>query len=182
MPDYSKTLIYKTQHQDKPELLYIGSTTDFRDRKYSHKGNCNNPNINFKLYQLIRDNGGWECFNMVRIKDFPCDNRREAEAEEDRIIMEMKSILNSKRASRTNKQYHIDNKDKLKEKQKIYVNDNRDLVLEQKKQHYINNKYIINIKASQKITCECGCVVRKSDIARHKKSKKHLDHLKENNK
>ena len=35
--DYSKTIIYKIQHIDKEELLYVGSTTDFRRRKSKHK-------------------------------------------------------------------------------------------------------------------------------------------------
>ena len=44
--DYSKTIIYKIQHQDKPELLYVGSTTNFTKRKYQHKNSCNNENKN----------------------------------------------------------------------------------------------------------------------------------------
>ena len=55
--DYSKTVIYKIQHQDKPELLYVGSTTNFTKRKNSHKRNCNNLNnkkYNLKVYQMIK--------------------------------------------------------------------------------------------------------------------------------
>ena len=35
--DYSKGLIYKIQHEDIEELLYVGSTTDITRRKYEHK-------------------------------------------------------------------------------------------------------------------------------------------------
>ena len=31
--DYSKTIIYKIQHEDNDELLYVGHTTDFTKRK-----------------------------------------------------------------------------------------------------------------------------------------------------
>ena len=57
--DYSKTVIYKMQHVDNPELLYVGSTTDFTRRKAGHKSVCNNANdklYNIKLYSMIRDN------------------------------------------------------------------------------------------------------------------------------
>ena len=43
---------------------------------------------------MMRQNGGWSCFRMIQIKKFPCDNKREAEAEEDRIMMELKANMN----------------------------------------------------------------------------------------
>ena len=49
---------------------------------------------------------------MIQIKEFPCENKRQAEAEEDRIMMEMKASMNGHRASRTPKQYQEDNLDK----------------------------------------------------------------------
>jgi len=105
MPDYSKTVIYKIQHEDDESLVYIGSTTDFTKRKCSHKSRCNNPKeFNRKLYQMIRDNGGWNCFKMIQIKEFPCNNRREAEAEEDRFMMELKANMNHHRERRRKKE------------------------------------------------------------------------------
>ena len=99
MPDYSKTVIYKIQHEDNESLVYIGSTTDFTKRKCSHKSRCNNPKVfNRKLYQMIRDNGGWDCFKMIQIKEFPCINKRQAEAEEDRNMLELKANMNHQRA------------------------------------------------------------------------------------
>ena len=42
--DYSKTIIYKLQHDEIDELIYVGSTTDFTRRKAEHKKVCNNAN------------------------------------------------------------------------------------------------------------------------------------------
>jgi predicted GIY-YIG superfamily endonuclease len=42
--DYSRIVIYKIEHIENPELVYVGSTTDFSKRKYQHKNNCNNTN------------------------------------------------------------------------------------------------------------------------------------------
>ena len=109
MPDFSKTVIYKIQHEDDESLLYVGSTTNFTKRKCSHKRNCNNPNdriYNIKLYQMIRDNGGWNCFRMIQIKKFPCNNKREAESEEDMFMMELKANMNHQRASRSHAEYY----------------------------------------------------------------------------
>ena len=170
--DYSKTLIYKIQHQTKDELLYVGSTTHFGNRKVRHKNNCNNANgksYNLKLYSTIRDNGGWDAFNMVIVKEFPCENKRQAEAEEDRIMREMKACLNSHRAYIT--------KEEKKEQMKEYREQNRDKVNEQKKEYYIRNINKIKEKNKEKINCQCGCAVIKYNLARHKRSKKHQEYL-----
>jgi len=117
--NFSNTSIYKIQHINNDDLLYIGSTTDFIRRKYSHKSHCNNPNskaYNIKLYQMIRDNGGWPCFKMIELKQFPCNNSREAQAEEDRVMIEMKSIMNDRRSFRNMAQYRIDRAEHINRK------------------------------------------------------------------
>ena len=99
--DYSKTIIYKIQHKEVDELLYVGSTTDFTRRKAQHKRICNNANsekYNLKIYSMMRDNGGFDSFNMLVIKEFPCQNKQEVLMEEDKIMREMKSTLNMMRA------------------------------------------------------------------------------------
>ncbi len=98
--DFSRTIIYKIQHIENDELIYVGQTTDFSRRKSSHKrlALCEHPtwkDNNVKLYKMIRNNGGWENFKMILIKEYPCTNRREAEAEEFRIIRELKATMNT---------------------------------------------------------------------------------------
>ena len=57
--DYSKCCIYKIEHIENENLLYIGHTTEFKKRKNRHKSNCHNQNDNstfkLKLYQMIRE-------------------------------------------------------------------------------------------------------------------------------
>ena len=108
--DYNNTVIYKIQHIEKEELLYVGHTTDFRKRKNSHKSSCNvkdGKQYNVKVYKMIRDNGNWEMFNMIEIKKFACNNRREAEAEEDRIMRELKATMNMNRAFLTSEELKV---------------------------------------------------------------------------
>ena len=62
---------------------------------------------------MMRQNGGWDCLRMNQIKEFPCNNRREAEAEEDIVMLELKANMNDHRASRSKVEYVIDNHDRL---------------------------------------------------------------------
>ena len=116
MPNYTKTIIYKLINYDYPELVYVGSTTNFTKRKQNHKERClneKNKNHNLKVYVSIRDYDGWENWNMIKICDYPCYNRREAELKEDEYMTELKANMNSNRASRTKQQYYNDNKEKI---------------------------------------------------------------------
>jgi len=80
--DYSKCCIYKIEHIDDESLVYVGHTTSFDKRKTAHKNNCYNEKdkkYNLKLYQMIRENGGWDTFKMIEVEKYPCNDRREAE-------------------------------------------------------------------------------------------------------
>ena len=66
--DYSNTIIYKIYCKDPSVTdVYVGHTTNFVQRKYSHKQTCNNvksPYYNLKLYKTIRENGNWSNWEM----------------------------------------------------------------------------------------------------------------------
>ena len=86
--DYSKTIIYKLVHNEDYDNanIYIGSTTDFVKRKNQHKSICNNENYkeyNHKKYQYIRENGGWEEWNMIESEKHNCNDGNEARAREE---------------------------------------------------------------------------------------------------
>ena len=130
MPDYSKTIIYKIQHQDKPELVYVGHTTNFTKRKHEHKRVCNSVNDKkhkLKIYQIIRENGGWEEFKMIELKEFSCENKKEACLEEDKIMLELKSNLNTYRSKEFNREeWYNFNIDKLTEQKSKYYKENKE--------------------------------------------------------
>ena len=129
--DYSKTIIYKIINYDVPDLVYVGSTTNLKTRKNQHKNasiNINNTRYHLKLYENIRNHGGWDCWRMIVICEYPCDNRRQAELEEDKYMMEFKANLNMNRASRTKKQWCEDNKEKITQLKKDYYVDNKEKI------------------------------------------------------
>ena len=116
--NYENTIIYKIQHLEDETLLYVGHTTDFTKRKSAHKANLKNTNnkaYNYKVYQMIRENGGWDMFNMIEIHKFSCSNHREAEAEEDKVMREMKTTMNNNKAYLTDEDKKKYNKEYKKE-------------------------------------------------------------------
>ena len=56
---------------------------------------------NLKVYVSIREYDGWENWNIIKICDYPCNNKREAELKEDKYITKLKANMNMIRASRT---------------------------------------------------------------------------------
>jgi len=183
-PDYSKSCIYMLRHKDDFELqhIYIGSTTNFKVRKYDHKKTCcnpNNKNHHYKIYQYIRDNGGWDEWLMIWIEDYPCKSKRELELREDQVMLEYQNRLNERRSSRSKKEWNEDNKDHIKNYHDQYRKNNKDKINEISRKFLKNNKVKIYEKRKQKITCDiCGSEVRKTDIKRHKETKKCQSHFK----
>ena len=181
--DYSKNIIYKIQHNDDDSLLYVGHTTNFIKRKSLHKYHCEtHPS---PVYKMIRDNGGWECFTMIVIQNFPCETKMEARIEEDRMMREMKASMNTRRVftspqerQEKNREYNQENREPIREYKKTYQQANKESLCEYQKEYYQENKELLSEKAKEPIECECGCIIRKSDLAKHKKTKKHLNNLK----
>jgi predicted GIY-YIG superfamily endonuclease len=177
--DYQKSVIYKIEHLEKPELLYVGSTTDFIKRKCQHKSKCNNEKsieYNYKLYSMIRENGGWDCFKIMIIKQYPCLNKIELLIEEECLMKELKTSLNTKKAHRTEeeiKEYYIINKDEIVEYKKNYYQLNKDKINQQNKEYRNNNKDKLN----KIIICECGCKISRRNKSCHIKTLKHLNKL-----
>jgi len=102
--NYSNGLIYVIRcKDDNITYEYVGSTTNFKGRKQSHKKICNGDeksykDWNLKIYQMIRENGGWDNWDMIMIEEFPCENKRQLEKREEELRIERKTILNMRKA------------------------------------------------------------------------------------
>ena len=97
--DYSTTIIYKITCKDiLCQDVYIGHTTNFVQRKHSHKQGCVNEksnNYNCKLYKIIRENGGWNNWKMEIINWYNCKNSYEARKKEQEYFELFNATLNS---------------------------------------------------------------------------------------
>ena len=143
--DYSRTIIYKLVHKDDLDdvNIYVGHTTDFTKRKNCHKNNSMNVNREhyyLKVYNFIRENGGFENWEMLKIEDYPCKDVNEAKNRERYWMKELKPKLNTTEPLRTGKEYYEDNKERCKEYRKEHYEDNKEKILEQNKQWYEKNK------------------------------------------
>ena len=182
--NYQNTIIYKFVCNDlSVSDIYVGSTTDIRRRKAQHKQTCNNEsnkNHNFKIYQIMRANGGFSNWTMLQIENFPCNNKAESSVRERHWLELLSATMNTQIPSRTQTEYYIDNKESILENKKEYYIDNK----EQKQQYYIDNKESIQQyytdnkdKINAKTTCQCGGKYTHTHLSKHCKSKKHLLYL-----
>lgn len=143
---YKNGKIYKIVCNIKSETYYGSTIQTLRKRLIQHK---TNKKIKCVSRNII-DRGDYK---MELIKDYPCNSRYELEEEEKKYIIENECI-NVKIPHRTQKEYKEDNKDKIKQ----YWND-------------VKEEY--NNKKAEKITCECGAVIRRDSLTKHIKSFKH---------
>jgi hypothetical protein len=190
--DYSKTIIYKIVCNDLAVTdIYIGSTTKFTTRRSHHKG-CSKKSDR-KIYQTIRDNGGWENWTMIQIEEYPCANSNESRARERYWYEQLHATLNKNTPNRNKKEYYEDNKTKIIEQaqnyrgthkvekaeyQKHYYTNNKEAITEHNKQYVQNNIEVIREKRTKKITCICGAIFSISNKAQHEKSQKHINQIK----
>jgi len=148
--DYSKTNIYKIVCNDlRVKDCYVGHTINMTKRKCGHKTRCNNEknkNHNFKIYKIIRENGGWDNWNMLLVEKFPCKDKYEACKREREVYEELDAKLNTKRPYRTQeelkedikdygKQYRQEHKAERKEKRKQYCEDHKEEIQQYQKEY-----------------------------------------------
>jgi predicted GIY-YIG superfamily endonuclease len=74
---YKNTVIYMISCKNQlVSDVYIGHTTDFDKRKSSH---MNESSVNHrKVYEFIRNNGGWINWNMTVLEEYTCKTRGHA--------------------------------------------------------------------------------------------------------
>ena len=149
--NFDNCIIYKLVCLDTtfPEV-YVGSTTCFKQRKYDHKNKCYNEkhrSYNYKVYQHIREHGGFENFAMVEIEKYPCEDGRQLEAREEHWRKELKATLNGNRAFTTDEEKRIqvskcgaNFRNKNPTYMKEYCEANKERVRKQKHDYYIRKK------------------------------------------
>ena len=195
--NYDNTIIYKIVCNDlNIEDLYVGHTTGFINRKTQHKTVCNNQNASqykIKLYEMIRENGGWENWSMVEIEKYPCSDGNEARARErywfETLNAKLNTCVPNRGLKESGKNYRDKNKDKLNEKRKKYVAEHQEQIIEYRKNHKERAKVIGKLYEEKNrgkryadgkviFNCECGSSICIGKLASHKCSIKHQEFIK----
>jgi len=181
--------------------VYIGSTVDFQNRKYGHNCKANDCNsrlllkpivdeiIDTREYILTKTLRLVEQFYLDNINNINCrrayTNHKKASKKyqkqyRERNIVKIKEYQNQyyeenkEKKRENNKKYYEENKEKETERNRKYKEENRVKYKEYHKNYFQENKEKIREQQKEKVKCECGGVVRKDSLHRHRKSKKHL--------
>ena len=146
-------------------LCYVGHTINFSERMRHHKLQALNENGNKshqKHYVAIRQNGGWDEWEMIEIEKINAKTKLEARMREQELIKEHKANLNILSAFITEderkekkkiitEKYREENKELLKEQTKQYKEDHKDIITEQMKKYREENKEKIRAKTKEYI-------------------------------
>ena len=160
----SKGHIYIISYNLNPHIMYIGST--FNELKYrwrGHKRDYKYKKGGFSIHEYF-EKYGIENFTMKLLKSYDVyrehnkDNKH-LQAYEQLWINKLKCV---------NKQCAF--QPLHKERKKQYAR-------EYFKEWFKNNKNKIKEKRKEKITCECGSIVLKFGLTKHKKTMKHINYF-----
>jgi hypothetical protein len=200
MTDYSKGKIYKIV-SDSTDKMYIGSTTQLLCQRYGdHKKSYNkflSGEYHFVSSFEILDKGDSQIF---LIEKYPCSSNEELLSRERHWIEQFKDkVVNRYLPIRTNEEIKEIKNKQLRERraanpeqfrmydkkrynktrehrveyQKKYYEDNKESVKECRKKYLENNKEKVNGHKASKIECACSCVITRSNLGVHLKTKKH---------
>jgi hypothetical protein len=134
--------------------FYIGSSFDMKERKLKHKSDCNNAKCkqyNYKVYQYIRDNGGYENWKYEILVEKEFENKTDLLIKEKECIKLLRPLLNS------NNPYQTKEERKIQQKASYILYDAKNLAI--------------------KIECVCGGKTSKKNKSQHEKNKKHQKYL-----
>ena len=175
--DFTNSIIYHIRHMESKEVVYVGSTTNFSNRKGKHKYLWNKEGNHFKIpiYCHIRDNGGFDCFEIIPIQSLKLENKTQLLIAEQVEIDRHSTLVNSYKAHTTFEEKRIDNIEKCKkwwennsEKLKKYYQENKENINEKHKNYREANKEQIKEKRKEKIECKfCSKLLSKWSISRH---------------
>jgi DNA-binding protein Fis/DNA-binding TFAR19-related protein (PDSD5 family) len=190
-PKYQNGKIYKIESYLTDDI-YIGSTTQLLcNRIAKHKANykywLNGKSSNVSSNRILEQD---ENAFITLIENYPCNNRAELEAREGYYIRSL-DCVNKKVAGRTPKQFRLDNIEDIKQQKKQYYeknkeqhsqrmkqyrSDNKDNIKQILKHYYADNIEKIKLQRKEIIHCDlCDKDIGKHHIARHNKSKKHIE-------
>tara|TARA_R110000803_G_scaffold27976_5_gene65025 strand:- start:541 stop:1086 length:546 start_codon:yes stop_codon:yes gene_type:complete len=176
MVNYQLGKIYKIVN-DVNDKFYIGSTAEkyLSNRMTKHRdkhNDCMSKNIGVNIKQC----------SIILIENYPCKDNNELKRREreyyDKYKKECKEVFLNKNkpilTEEEKKEYKNEWMKNNKEKYDKYIKEYRKHNKKYYKDRYQEHKEEILKQSKIKITCECGSIVCKAGLFKHKKTKKHL--------
>ena len=125
---------------------YVGSSKDIKVRTRNHKTDCHNEHgksYNLKIYQTIREFGGWANWLLVILEELPKSTKSQATIREEQIRVDLNASLNMIRASTGFGYIGLTRKESHRELVKIHYKQNKEDINERHKKYNILNKETI---------------------------------------
>ena len=188
MPTYANGKIYTIRSRSRPDLVYVGSTTQpLSVRLGKHKSQTTTSR------QIIDIGDAY----IELYENHPCSNREELNRREGEVIRSMECV-NRRIEGRSTQEYHREHREEIsswqqlyytnnKDKIKQYQQDNADKISEQRKLYSQKNwcelyKYRRQLYRDKKNiqTCICGGKYNSGEernVSRHYQTKKHQAHV-----
>ena len=160
-----QSVIYKIFCKDTAVTdCYVGRTCSFVSRTNQHKTCCTNQNsgsYGYKLYNKIRETGGWDNWDIKEIESVEHDSSDTliARQREAFWFYELKATLNKNTPNQSQKEsckmwykknptyfhdygieYYNKNKETIQEKQKVYYSENKKKIADACKAWVENNR------------------------------------------
>jgi hypothetical protein len=176
------------------EPFYVGKTKNWYSREKQHKSCCNNPKsekYNTKKYKIIRENGGWSNWAMVKIGFRVHITEEESRVIEEEYRVKLRAEMNDRRCHATPEQlaedkrqqssrYYQNHKEEAAEHNKQYRQDHKEEAAEYDRQyrHTPKRQEYLRKFREQKNDCQvCGGKYMNHHKSEHLKSKKHQQAL-----
>ena len=183
------------------EKLYVRMVRHRSHYKSYLKGQHNYVSL-FKIF----DKYGVDNCKIYLVENYPCQSKEELTAREGEHQKNI-ACVNKRMEGRTNKQWQQDNRETICMKHKQYYQDNKsdlqkknkeyyeynkedisskrkehrknhpELIREQEQQAYQRNKEQKNRRRRERVECDCGAVVCRAELSRHRKTQKHYKQL-----
>lgn len=145
------------------DYCYIGHTNNFAFRKQQHRAPCidtSHSKAHIKIYETIRNNGGWDEWEMIELEKFNNKTKLEARIREQDLIKEHNANLNMLSAYITEderqankkaitEKFRAENKEYLAEQTKKYKEEHKEVIAEQMKKYREENKEKIYQKTKE---------------------------------
>ena len=187
--NFSKAKIYKITN-DYNDDVYVGSTCNTLVKRFcQHKGDApKEDRTHLPLNNLINEIG-FNRFRIELIEDYPCKDKYELNQRQGFYIRQFGSLnhnvkgRNKEEYSKTEQARYLQkesrerNKESRIEYDKEYYEQNKETIAEKRKKYIETNKNKIQEYIKEKITCECGCLISRCSITKHKKSQTHIELL-----
>jgi len=126
---------------------YVGHTANFTIRKKSHKDvyNCqNHRSHHYKVYQVIRDNGGFDNWDIIEIGRQLCIDYTDARKKEQEYIEYYNCDMNSRNAYTNRIDYFKNRVDIKAEYDRKRRKEKLDEIKSKKKQYRLDNYEKVN--------------------------------------